>query len=127
MEVTLGGIAGLVAACALLILVGATAVLLVKVGKVVDELGSAVKELTVSGTPILHELKGTVVSVNDELVKVGVVTDDVAKVTGAATSVASDASQLSTLVAATLGGPLVKLSAFSYGVRRAIASVRKKG
>ncbi|MFD5542102.1 hypothetical protein ACFWIJ_30825, partial [Streptomyces sp. NPDC127079] len=35
--------------------------------------------------------------------------------------VTSNASALSTTVAATFGGPLVKVAAFGYGVRRALA------
>ena len=54
------------------------------------------------------------------------ITDDVAKVSGHATDIADNASQLTSLIAATIGGPLVKVSAFSYGVRRAIAATRGK-
>jgi hypothetical protein len=37
-----------------------------------------------------------------------------------ATVVTENAAQLSTLFAATLGGPLVKTAAFTYGIRKAV-------
>ena len=42
------------------------------------------------------------------------------RVSGHATVVSENAAQMSTLFAATLGGPLVKTAAFSYGVRKAL-------
>ena len=126
MDVTLGGIAGLIAACAFLLAVGLLAYPIVKLGRLLDEASQTVRRLTDETTPILEEAKGTVTSVNTELVKLGTVTDDVANLSGRASDVANDASQLSSLVTSTIAGPLVKLSAFSYGVRRALASVRRK-
>jgi hypothetical protein len=49
-----------------------------------------------------------------------VVTEDAAKVSRNATVVSENAAQMSSLFSATLGGPLVKTAAFSYGVRKAI-------
>ena len=126
MDVTLGGIAGLIAACAFLLAVGLLAYPIVKLGRLLDEASQTVRRLTDETAPILQEAKGTVTSVNTELVKLGTVTDDVANLSGRASDVANDASQLSSLVTSTIAGPLVKLSAFSYGVRRALASVRRK-
>ena len=126
MDVTLGGIAGMIAACAFLVLVGFMAVPLWKLGKTIDGLTETTKALADGTTPILDEAKGTVTSLNTELVKLGDITEDAASVTGRAREIAGDASQLSVLVTSTLAVPLIKLSAFSYGVRRAIASVRKK-
>ena len=126
MDVTLGGIAGMIAACAFLVLVGFMAVPLWKLGKTIDGLTETTKALADGTPPILDEAKGTVTSLNTELVKLGDITEDAASVTGRAREIAGDASQLSVLVTSTLAVPLIKLSAFSYGVRRAIASVRKK-
>ena len=126
MEVTLGGVAGMIAACAFLLAVGLGVVPILKLGRLLDEATRSVRRLADGTTPILEEAKGTVTGVNTELVKLGTVTDDVANLSGRASDVANDASQLSSLVTATIAGPLVKLSAFSYGVRRAWASVRRK-
>jgi hypothetical protein len=38
--------------------------------------------------------------------------------------VSENAAQLSTLFASTLGGPLIKTAAFTYGVRQAVAGKR---
>ena len=48
------------------------------------------------------------------------VTEDAAKVSRNATVVSENAAQMTQLFSATLGGPLVKTAAFSYGVRKAI-------
>ena len=58
---------------------------------------------------------------NDEIAKLSLVTEDVSKVASHATTVTGNAAQLSTLFAATVGGPMVKLASLSYGVRKAIA------
>jgi uncharacterized protein YoxC len=123
MDVTPGGIAAIIIAVAILFFLGWIAY---KVGTVLDAARDAVKDLTAETTPILGEAKGLVTEVTNELVSVRGITDDVAKVSGHATDIADNASQLTSLVTATIGGPLVKVSAFSYGVRRAIAATRGK-
>ena len=120
-----GEIAGLLAAVGVLILVGLLAVPLLKLGRVLEELRLAVRDIGHSSVPILHELKGTVTATNDELGKLSVVTEDVSKVSRNAVVVSENASQLSTLFTATLGGPLVKTAAFTHGVRQAIKGTRK--
>jgi uncharacterized protein YoxC len=122
----IGAIAGLIAALALLIGAVWLAMLLGRLSGSVKELTATVREINTGVSDTLPEVKRLVVSVNDEIEKVGVVTDDVAKLSGHASAVANDASQLSSLVTSTVATPLVKLSAFSYGVRRAVNSVRRK-
>ena len=117
---TVGEIAGLIAAIAACVLVALAAVPLLKLGRVLDETRIAVRDLGNHSVPILQELKGTVVATNDELAKLGVVTTDAARVSANATVVTENAAQLSTLFAATLGGPLVKTAAFTYGIRKAV-------
>lgn len=124
---TLGGVAGLIAAIALCFLVAFTAVPLFKLGRVLEELRLAVRDLGHNSVPILQELKGTVTATNTELEKLSVVTEDVSRVSGHATVVSENAANLSQLFAATLGGPLVKTAAFTYGVRRAFKSTEKPG
>ncbi len=122
----IGAIAGLIAALALLIGAVWLAMLLGRLSGSVKELTATVREINAGVSDTLPEVKRLVVSVNDEIEKVGVVTDDVAKLSGHASAVANDASQLSSLVTSTVATPLVKLSAFSYGVRRAMSSVKRK-
>jgi hypothetical protein len=87
---------------------------------VLEEVRLAVRDIGHESVPILTELRGTVRATNDELVKLSVVTEDVAKASRNATVVTENAAQMTNLFSATLGGPLVKTAAFSYGVRKAI-------
>lgn len=116
---SVGEIAGLIAAIAAVVLVALLAVPLLKLGRVLEELRLAVRDLGHNSVPILQELKGTVTATNGEIVKLGAITDDVAKVSGHASSVTENAAQLTSLFSATLGGPLVKTAAMTYGVRQA--------
>ncbi|MCF4121839.1 DUF948 domain-containing protein [Antribacter sp. KLBMP9083] len=109
---TLGDVAGLIAAIAFVLLVGFLAVPLWKLGKVLDEARVSIRTVTDHSVPILDEAAGTVASANTQLVKVDTITTSAAQVS-------ENVSALTGLYAATLGGPLVKVAAFSYGVRRA--------
>lgn len=121
-----GEIAGLIAAVAAVAFVVFCAVPLLKLGRVLEEVRLAVRDLGHNSVPILQELKGTVTATNTELGKLSLVTEDVAKVSQHATVVSENAAQLSTLFASTLGGPLIKTAAFTYGVRQAVTG-RKAG
>ena len=121
---SVGEVAGLIAAIAFVVLVALTAVPLLKLGRVLEEVRLAVRDIGHESVPILTELRGTVRATNDELEKLGVVTEDVAKVSSNATVVSENAAQMTTLFRATLGGPLIKTAAFTYGVRKAITGDR---
>lgn len=123
---TVGEIAGLLAAIALCVLVALCAVPLLKIGRVLEELRLTVRDVGHNSVPILQELKGTVENTNDEIAKLSLVTEDLHKVSGHATVVSENAAQMSQLFAATLGGPLVKTAAFTYGVRSALKGRKKK-
>ena len=121
---SVGEVAGLIAAIAFVVLVALTAVPLLKLGRVLEEVRLAVRDIGHESVPIMTELRGTVRATNDELEKLGVVTEDVAKVSSNATVVSENAAQMTTLFRATLGGPLIKTAAFTYGVRKAITGDR---
>ncbi|MBL0887128.1 DUF948 domain-containing protein [Myceligenerans indicum] len=114
MTFSLGDVAGLLAAIAFLLLVGFLAYPLVKLGRVLEEARSGLREVTEHSVPILDETATAVASANTQLEKVDTVTTSAA-------SVSENVSALTGLYAATLGGPLVKVAAFSYGVRQAFA------
>jgi uncharacterized protein YoxC len=116
---SVGEIAGLIAAIAFVVLVALSAVPLLKLGRVLEEVRLAVRDIGHESVPILTELRGTVSATNDELGKLSLVTEDVAKVSKNATVVSENAAQLTTLFSTTLGGPLIKTAAFTYGVRKA--------
>ncbi|HEY3001804.1 MAG TPA: DUF948 domain-containing protein [Kribbellaceae bacterium] len=111
---SVGEVAGLIAACALLILVGLLAYPILKLGKVLDETRLLVKGVSDSSVPLIGEVTTTVTTTNAQLAKVDTITDN-------ASTVTTNAAALMSLFSATAGGPLVKAAAFSYGVRRAIA------
>jgi uncharacterized protein YoxC len=115
---SVGNIAGLIAAIAFVLLVGLLAVPLLKLGKVLDEARRLVGTLTDETVPLLNEVTTTVGLTNAQLERVDAITSNVQQVT-------SNASALSSLFAATLGGPVVKVAAFSYGVRRALSDRRR--
>ncbi len=117
---TVGAIAGLIAAIAFVALVALAAVPLLKLGRVLEEVRLAVRDIGHESVPILTELQGTVRATNAEIDKLGVVTEDVAKVSRNATVVSENAASMTTLFSATLGGPLVKTAALTYGVRQAL-------
>jgi uncharacterized protein YoxC len=119
---SVGEIAGLIAAIAFAILVILFAVPLLKLGRVLEEVRLAVRDIGHESVPILTEMQGTVRATNDELQKLSLVTEDLAKVSQHATVVSENAAQMATLFSATLGGPMVKTAAFTYGVRKAIKS-----
>jgi uncharacterized protein YoxC len=117
---TIGEIAGLIAAIAFAILVILFAIPLLKLGRVLEEVRLAVRDIGHESVPILTEMQGTVRATNEELSRLSVVTADLAKVSQHATVVSENAANMATLFSATLGGPLVKTAAFTYGIRKAI-------
>ena len=109
---TAGQVAGLIVAFAFVLLVLFLGLVLVKLGKVLTETQRLVAGITDKTVPLLGEVTGTVTHVNQELVRVDAITANVQSMTG-------NVSALTSLFAATLGSPVVKVAAFSYGVRRA--------
>src|SRR3954447_8017669 len=102
---SIGGIAGLIAAIAFAILVILFAIPLLKLGRVLEEVRLAVRDIGHESVPILTEMQGTVRATNDELERLSVVTTDLAKVSQNATVVSENAANMATLFSATLGGP----------------------
>ena len=108
-----GEIAALVIAGAVaVLLLGTTFFVVVRLRRTVDELTKLVNGLTTQTVPLLGEVTTSVTHVNQELVRVDAITANVQSMTG-------NISALTSLFAATLGSPVVKVAAFSYGVRRA--------
>ncbi|MDR0481748.1 MAG: DUF948 domain-containing protein [Cellulomonadaceae bacterium] len=115
---SVGDVAGLIAAIAFVLLVGVIAVPLIKLGKVFDEATTSLKEVTNHSVPILDEAVTTVASTNVQLGKVDTITTSAAHT-------AENVSALAGLYSATLGRPLVKVAAFSYATRQAFAGAAK--
>jgi uncharacterized protein YoxC len=118
-----GEIAGLIAAVAFVLLVGVIAVPIIKLGKTVDELTLTVRDLRrehVAKTSVtVDETNQLLASTNVQLQRVDAITSNAQTLTG-------NAAAMSSLFAATLGGPLVRTAAFTYGVRRALSRRRDR-
>ncbi len=104
--------AGVIAAFAFVLLVGALCYPIIKLGRLIEETRKTVRGVSDGTIPLLTEVTTTVASTNAQLVKVDSITDNVAQVS-------TNVSALTALFAATLGSPVVKVAAFSYGVRQA--------
>jgi predicted cobalt transporter CbtA len=116
--VTAGQIAALVAAGAFALLVLLLAVPLIKLGRTLDEATIAIRKAHENSEPLLNNANATFDHVNTQLERVDGMTAN-------ARSVTANVSTLTALFTATMGGPLVKAAAFSYGVNKALRSRRK--
>jgi uncharacterized protein YoxC len=111
--VSFGGVVALIFAVLFAVLVAFLVLVLVKLGQVLSETTRLIAGITDRTVPLLSEATTSIVHVNTNLERVDVITANVQ-------TVSTNASALSSVFAATLGGPLVKVAAFSYGVRRAL-------
>ena len=114
-----GDIAGLIAAGVFAVLVAFLAIPLIKLGKVFDETTHAIRDLSENVTPLLEETTSTIAQTNHQLATIDSITTNVAEVTG-------NVSALVALVAATVGGPLIKIAGFSAGVTAAFRAARPR-
>ncbi|KMO96281.1 hypothetical protein ACS04_19280 [Streptomyces roseus] len=105
--------AGILVAVFWAILVSFLAVVLVRLAQVLKATTKLVADVTEQAVPLLAEASTTVRSARTQLDRVDAIASDVQEVT-------SNASALSSTVASTFGGPLVKVAAFGYGVRKAL-------
>jgi uncharacterized protein YoxC len=110
-------IAGLIAAGVFAVLVALLAIPVWKLGKVFDELRAAVRELSDGTSPLLEEVTTTVSTTNQQLRKVDGITSNVS-------DASANITALSSLAAAVVGRPLIKVAAFSHGVRAAMSANR---
>lgn len=105
-----GDIAGLVVAIAGAIFLLSLIIPVLKLGRIL----TAIEDDVVKGkvVPILGQTQTTVEHVNVNL-------ENAESLTTNARDISTNAKALSGVFAATLGSPMVKVAAFSYGVRRA--------
>ncbi len=117
-----GQIAALIAAGAFVVLVVLLAIPLIKLGRTLDEATIAIRKAQEGGAPLLDGANTTLKQVNTQLERVDGITSN-------ARAVTSNVSVLTSLFTATLGGPLVRAAAFSYGLSKAIKAqrARKRG
>jgi uncharacterized protein YoxC len=113
-----GQIAALVAAGAFVLLVLLLAIPLIKLGRTLDEATIAIRKAHQNSDPLFDEANTTLTHVNTQLERVDGITANAKAVTG-------NVSALTSLFTATLGSPLVKVAALSYGVNKAVKARRK--
>jgi len=113
-----GDIAGIIAASGFVLLVLFVAIPLIKLGGVLEETRSSIRDISRDVAPLLSELTETVSETNKQLAKVDVITTNVAEVT-------TNISSLVAVFSATLGSPLVKLAGLSKALRTALTGKKK--
>ena len=110
-------IAALIAAGAFVVLVLAVGIVLLKLGRTLDEATMAIRKTREGAAPLLVSAQTTITSVNAQLDTVDGIAKDVNNMT-------TNAAALTSIVSSTLGSPLIKVAAFSYGVRRSVSARR---
>lgn len=126
-----GEIAAIIVAAAVLLLVGALMVPILKLRHTVDAATAVLNDLSERTGPLLQSVNTTVDNVNTALGQTHVTLDGVNAqlarvdtITGHAQHVTTTAANLATVVGAAAANPLVKVAAFGYGVRKAHAMRR---
>jgi uncharacterized protein YoxC len=114
-----GEIAALIAAIAFVLLVLLLAIPLLKLGRTLDETTLAVRQSHDGVGPLLAEAQKTMDSVNQQLVQV----EEIAKNVN---SMTTNVAAMTSIVSSTLGSPMIKAAAFTYGVRKTVNERRDK-
>lgn len=127
-----GEFAALVVAGAFLMFVLVLAVPILRLRHTIDAATRAINELNDRTAPLLGNANATIENVNTALGQVHTSLDGVNlqlarldAITGHAQQVTANVANLTTVVSAAAANPLVKVAAFSYGVRKA-ASARRR-
>ena len=120
-----GEIAALIAAGAFVMLVLVLAVPILRLRHTVDAATRAITEVTDRTSPMLDNVNVTLGQVQTSLDGVNVQLARLDTITGHAQQVTANVANLSTVVSAAAANPLVKVAAFSYGVRKAAAQRRR--
>jgi uncharacterized protein YoxC len=127
-------IALLIVSGAFAVLVLALAVPILRLRHTVDEATRALRDVADATGPMLSNVNTTVANVNTALGQVQTSLDGVNgqlarldTITDHVQHVTANVANLSTVVAAAASNPLVKVAAFSYGVRSAASRRRRAG
>lgn len=116
---SIGDIAGLIAAIAFAVLAGFLIYPLIRLGKLFDQLAQTVKESGDHAIPALDESVITVRQVNKSL-------EDVNKISTAASTTADNIGALTDLYGSFLGKPVIKVASSFYALKSAAGSFMNK-
>ncbi len=112
-----GAIAALIAAGAFVLLVLLLAIPLLKLGRTLDEATLAVRKTHEGVAPIMAEAQSTVEQLNAQLVHIEGIAKNV-------NSMTTNVAAMTSVVSSTLGSPMIKAAAFTYGVRKTVSNRR---
>jgi uncharacterized protein YoxC len=112
-----GAIAAIIAAIAFVLLVILLAIPLLKLGRTLDEATLAIRKTHEGAAPLLADAQGTLALVNSQL-------DQVEDITKNVNSMTTNVAAMTSIVSSTLGSPLIKAAAFTYGVRKTVGERR---
>lgn len=112
-----GAIAALIAAGAFVLLVLLLAIPLLKLGRTLDEATLAVRKTQEGIVPIMTDARTTVEQLNEQMVQIEGIATNV-------NSMTTNVAAMTSVVSATLGSPLIKAAAFTYGVRKTVSNRR---
>ncbi|MGI8678669.1 MAG: DUF948 domain-containing protein [Jatrophihabitans sp.] len=110
-------IAALIATGAFVLLVLLLAIPLLKLGRTLDEATLAVRKTHEGAAPILVEAQNTVTQLNAQLVHIEGIAANV-------NSMTTNVAAMTAVVSSTLGSPMIKAAAFTYGVRKTVSDRR---
>jgi len=127
-----GAIAALIAAGAFLMLVIVVCIPIYRLRFTVDAATQAINDLNAQARPLIGNVSTSVENVNTALTQVHTTLDGVNlqlmrvdTITGHAANVTANVANLATVVTSAAANPLVKVAAFSYGVRKATSQRRQ--
>jgi uncharacterized protein YoxC len=127
-----GAIAALIAAGAFAMLVIVLCIPIYRLRYTVDAATQAINDLNAQARPLLGNVNASVDNVNTALTQVHTTLDGVNHqllrvdtITGHAADISANVANLATVVTSAAANPLVKVAAFSYGVRKAATSRRQ--
>ncbi len=112
-----GEIAALIAAIAFVLLVVLLAIPLLKLGRTLDEATIAIRKTHDGVGPLLTDAQATIESLNTQLVQLEGIATNV-------NSMTTNVAAMTAVVSTTLGSPMIKAAAFTYGVRKTVSDRR---
>jgi uncharacterized protein YoxC len=117
-SITVGGVAGLIAAVAWAVLVLVLGVVFLNLFRVLESTKLLIDGIREETVPLLSEVKTTVSGVNREL-------DRADGLLESAGNIAKSAERVANVVEQTVSSPLIKVIAFGAGASRAVRRLRK--
>lgn len=117
---SVGDIAGLIAAIAFAVLAGFLIYPLIRLGKLFDQIAQTVKDSGDHAIPVLDEGVTSVRQVNKSL-------EDVNRISAAASTTAGNVGALTDLYGSFLGKPVIKIASTWYALKATARSFMTKG